>query len=199
MTIRRIFVRRFSHVTRLATGLSCAFTIALSISACSGAPEKIAAGGSGPVGLPPDSLMQLVALGDIAGGHPNTLTVQIKNPYEGSIAAADAGRQQFIDMNCAACHGYDGRGGMGPNLTDTYWRYGGSPASIYNSIYQGRPDGMPAWGRMIPRDDIWKLVTYIQSLGGSFPASLAESGRQGNLGDKDTTAGATLKGRQNDH
>ena len=196
--MHRVIGRAFSRVTPTVAGLSCTLAIVVGLSACSGAPEKITAGGSGPVGLPPDSLLQLVALGDIAGGHPNMLTVEIKNPYEGSLAAADAGQKQFADMNCAACHGYDGKGGMGPNLTDTYWRYGGSPASIYNSIYQGRPDGMPAWGRMIPRDDIWKLVTYIQSLGGSFPASLAESGRKGNLGDKDTTAGATLKGRQND-
>ena len=199
MTITKVVPRRFLRVGPTVAALPCALAIVFAISACSGAPEKITAGGTGPVGLPPDSLLQLVALGDIAGGNPNMLTVEIKNPYEGNLAAANAGQQLFIDHNCAACHGYDGKGGMGPDLTDTYWRYGGSPASIYNSIYQGRPDGMPAWGRMIPRDNIWKLVTYIQSLGGSFPAGLAESGRKGNLGDKDTGAGSTLKGRQNNN
>ena len=61
-------------------------------------------------------------------------------------------------MNCAACHGYDLKGGMGPDLTDTYWRYGGSPADIYKSIFEGRPQGMPAWGRALPPAMIWKVV-----------------------------------------
>jgi cytochrome c oxidase cbb3-type subunit 3 len=181
---------RDAHLVGSALLLACAIT------ACRGAPEKIREGASGPVGLPPDSLLSSVALGDIAGGNPNTLTTQIKNPYAGNIAATEAGHQLFIQMNCVGCHGYDAKGGMGPDLTDTYWRYGGSPSEIYNSVYQGRPQGMPAWGRMIPHADVWKIVTYLQSLGGAFPASLAEAGRQGDLGDKDTTAGATLKGRQ---
>lgn len=178
--------------------LAAVVVVACIITACSGTPEKVREGASGPVGLPSDSLLSSVALGDIAGGHPNTLTTLIHNPYEGSLAAAEAGHELFIKMNCVGCHGYAAKGGMGPDLTDAYWRYGGSPAEIYNSIFQGRPKGMPAWGRMVPRANIWKIVTYLQALGGTFPASLAEAGRQGNLGDKDTTAGATLKGRQND-
>ena len=178
--------------------VSSALLLVCAVAACRGTPEKIRGGASGPVGLPPDSLMASMALGDIAGGNPNILAMKITNPYEGNLAAAEAGHELFIKMNCASCHGYGAKGGMGPNLTDSYWRYGGSPAEIYNSIYQGRPQGMPAWGRMIPRADVWKIVTYIQSLGGTFPAALAEAGRKGNLGDKDTTAGATLKGRQAD-
>ena len=115
-------------------------------------------------------------------------------PAEGALARVAIG-----DMNCAACHGYDLKGGMGPDLTDTYWRYGGSPADIYKSIFEGRPQGMPAWGRSIPSEYIWKVVAYIQSKGGSYPAALADRGRQGDLADEDTTAGSTLKGRNNVH
>jgi cytochrome c oxidase cbb3-type subunit 3 len=190
---------RDSHFSKTSRALGSVLLLACAITACRGAPEKIREGASGPVGLPPDSLLSSVALGDIAGGALNTLTTQIKNPYASNTAAAEAGHQLFIQMNCAACHGYDAKGGMGPDLTDTYWRYGGSPVEIYNSIYQGRPQGMPAWGRMLPRAEVWKIVTYLQSLGGAFPARLAIAGRQGDLGDKDTTAGATLKGRQSDH
>ncbi len=181
-----------------AASLCCALVGVWATVACNGAPEKIRGGATGAGGLPPDSLISRVALGDIAGGHPNTLTMQIKNPYEGSVAAAEAGQQLFIQMNCVGCHGYDAKGGMGPDLTDAYWRYGGSPVEIYKSIYDGRPQGMPAWGRMVRQADVWKIVTYLQSLGGTFPASLAESAREGNLGDKDTTAGSTMKGRQSD-
>ena len=87
-------------------------------------------------------------------------------------------------MNCAGCHGYDANGGMGPNLTDTYWRYGGSPAAIFKSIYEGRPQGMPAWNPALPPDEIWKLVAYIQSLGGAYSAAQYEASVQGDrVGD----------------
>ena len=64
--------------------------------------------------------------------------------------AVQQGHDLFIKMNCAGCHGYDAKGAMGPNLTDGYWRYGGVPAPIFNSIYEGRPQGMPAWNPALP-------------------------------------------------
>ncbi len=150
-------------------------------------------------GLPAEGALARVAIGDIAGVGNNTLDATIKNPYAGDMAAVKEGRDLFVGMNCAGCHGYDLKGGMGPDLTDSYWRYGGSPADIYKSIFEGRPQGMPAWGRSIPPAMIWKLVAYIQAKGGTYPASLADRGRQGDLGDEDTTAGSTLKGRNNVH
>ena len=45
---------------------------------------------------------------------------------------------------------------------------------------------------------IWKVVAYIESKGGAFPAKLADRGRQGDLADDiDTTSFGTLKGRNN--
>lgn len=79
-------------------------------------------------------------------------------------AAIQAGKTLYIKMNCAGCHSYTGKGWMGPDLTDAYWRYGGAPDDIYRSIYEGRAQGMPAWGKMLPSDEIWKLVHYIGSL-----------------------------------
>ena len=150
-------------------------------------------------GLPITGAIPRVAIGDLAGVGNNTLDATIPNPYANDRAAAEAGHQHFVDMNCAACHGYDLKGGMGPDLTDTYWRYGGAPADIYKSIFEGRPQGMPAWGRALPSAEIWKIVTYIESKGGAFPPALADRGRQGDLGDQDTTSGSTLKGRNNVH
>jgi len=150
-------------------------------------------------GLPAEGALARVAIGDLAGIGNNTLDAKVANPYVNDMAAIKAGHELFVNMNCAACHGYDLKGGMGPDLTDTYWRYGGSPADIYKSIFEGRPQGMPAWGRSIPPAYIWKVVAYIQAKGGSYPAALADRGRQGDLGDEDTTAGSTLKGRNNVH
>ena len=162
-------------------------------------PQQGAAAVTDTTGLPTAGALPRVAIGDLAGIGNNTLDATIANPYAGDMAAIKEGNQRFVDMNCAACHGYDLKGGMGPDLTDTYWRYGGSPADIYKSIFEGRPQGMPAWGRALPAAEIWKIVTYIESKGGAFPPSLADRGRQGDLGDQDTTSGSTLKGRNNVH
>jgi cytochrome c oxidase cbb3-type subunit 3 len=101
------------------------------------------------------------------------------NPYEGDPQAIQQGKALYIRMNCAGCHAYSGKGNMGPNLTDTYWRYGGLPIQVYKSIRDGRPEGMPSWGVALPPSDIWKLVAYVQSLGGTVsPKNYAHS-RQG--------------------
>ena len=54
---------------------------------------------------------------------------------------------------------------MGPPLMDERWIYGGRPANLFDTIYEGRPGGMPAFGSKIPEDQIWKLVAYIESMG----------------------------------
>jgi cytochrome c oxidase cbb3-type subunit 3 len=117
--------------------------------------------------LPPAVILAEIPLGDIAGGGEDLLRGVIHNPYDGNAAAVQDGESYFHKMNCVACHGYGGRGGMGPNLRDSAWRYGGSPAEIYKSISEGRPKGMPAWGAKLTPEIMWKLTAYIQSLGGA--------------------------------
>ena len=129
--------------------------------------------------LPDAAAVGDVPLGDVAGAAQSTLAAQFPNPYDHDAPAVQQGHELFIQMNCAGCHGYDAKGGMGPDLSDGYWRYGGVPASIFNSIYQGRPQGMPAWNPALPPQDIWKLVAYIQSLGGSYPAAQYQAALQG--------------------
>jgi cytochrome c oxidase cbb3-type subunit 3 len=89
----------------------------------------------------------------------------IENPYAKTPDSIVQGRKLFDSMNCSGCHAPLGGGGMGPPLSDAEWIYGGDPASIYLSIAQGRPNGMPAWNRALPPQSIWQLVTYIQTLG----------------------------------
>jgi len=90
----------------------------------------------------------------------------IQNPYTNDPSALEQGRQLFVAMNCAGCHGGHAGGGMGPDLRpDHIFRYGNMPANLFDSISMGRGMGMPAWGTKLPPDVIWKLVAYIQSLG----------------------------------
>jgi cytochrome c oxidase cbb3-type subunit 3 len=53
---------------------------------------------------------------------------------------------------------------MGPSLRDETWIYGNQDSQIFDSIAQGRSNGMPAWGTKIPEDQIWQLVAYIKSM-----------------------------------
>jgi cytochrome c oxidase cbb3-type subunit III len=88
----------------------------------------------------------------------------IRNPFDGDANATAMGAKLYIAYNCIDCHGADGSGAMGPSLADGRWHFGGAPAEIFESIYQGRPEGMPAWGSLISSDQIWMLVTYLRSL-----------------------------------
>ena len=132
-----------------------------------------------PSGLPQEGRIAAVPLGDIAGVASSTLASTISNPYHGQPEAIEQGKRLFRQMNCAGCHGYTVEGAMGPDLTDQYWRYGGTPVEIYKSIYEGRPQGMPAWGQALPAGDVWKIVAYVESLGGSFPADSYQPSREG--------------------
>jgi cytochrome c oxidase cbb3-type subunit 3 len=88
----------------------------------------------------------------------------LRNPHEGDAGAVATGAKLFVAYNCVDCHGADGSGAMGPSLADGRWHFGGAPAEVFESIYQGRPEGMPAWGSLISPDQIWMLVSYVRSL-----------------------------------
>lgn len=91
-------------------------------------------------------------------------TLALRNPFEGNAAETATGAKLYIAYNCVDCHGADGSGAMAPAFVDGRWHFGGSPAEVFESISQGRPDGMPAWGGLIDRASVWRLVSYVRSL-----------------------------------
>ena len=140
-------------VTVLAPGLlSC-----LALAACGG--------GSGPApqakeaSLPAVRYAAHLTPGDIA---PPGVT--LRNPHDGDAAVVKSGGLLFVAMNCDGCHGAGGSGWVGPNLADGRWRYGGADSEVFNSIYFGRPKGMPAFGGVVGAEGVWGLVTYLRSL-----------------------------------
>src|SRR5213083_2459527 len=86
------------------------------------------------------------------------------NPFRGDQPSAKEGEGFFVAMNCDGCHGGGAVGWVGPSLIDGRWRYGEADAAVFQSIYYGRPQGMPAFGGMLTSDLIWKLVSYLRSL-----------------------------------
>jgi len=89
---------------------------------------------------------------------------KIQNPVEKSPEAAARGMRYFVSFNCVGCHAPNGGGGMGPSLSNNTFTYGSDPANVYLTIYQGRPNGMPAWGGVLPDNILWDLVAYIGSI-----------------------------------
>ncbi len=85
------------------------------------------------------------------------------SPHD-SVKAA-LGKEQFAA--CAACHGEDGKGmtALGaPNLTDKVWLYGGSIATISETINKGRGGVMPAWKDILGEERSHLVSAYVYSL-----------------------------------
>jgi len=89
--------------------------------------------------------------------------------YENADAVIN-GKRLFTQYNCSGCHS-NGGGGMGPSLMDDEWIYGGRLEQIHQTLVEGRPNGMPAWGGKIPDQQLWQLAAYVRSM--SLPATLA--------------------------
>ncbi len=128
-----------------------------------------------PVSPEQSARSQLLVAGDslrfiehpeiLPAGFPSSLKpLLVQNPYEGDARAIGVGGQLFVGYNCMDCHGADGSGAMGPSFQDGRWHFGGSAGEVFESIYQGRPDGMPSWGGRISNDQIWMLTVYVRSL-----------------------------------
>jgi cytochrome c oxidase cbb3-type subunit III len=148
--------------------------------ACAACSKSEGGSQAAPASVPQDHSSS-TPLGQRAGTGDSASVLSTENPYEGSKQAALEGQKIYLAMNCTTCHAYDGSGNQGPDLTDTRWRYGGLPIQIFNSIHDGRPQGMPSWKDKLTDDQIWKLVTYVESFGGSFPARFWKQAPQGDV------------------
>jgi cytochrome c oxidase cbb3-type subunit 3 len=85
------------------------------------------------------------------------------NPYRGDAAAIAEGQQVFLQI-CAACHKPDGSGLVGPSLVDPYWKYGHGDSELFQSVMEGRPAGMPAWGAQLGSEKVWRALAYLETL-----------------------------------
>lgn len=78
--------------------------------------------------------------------------------------------KNIFQSTCWPCHGKQGEGGVGPNLTDEYWLHGSSYSSITKTIIYGVPDrGMVSWRFQLTPIKIGQLVAYVKSLKNTNP------------------------------
>jgi cytochrome c oxidase cbb3-type subunit III len=95
------------------------------------------------------------------------------NTLRGNAAAIAAGEGTFKGT-CAACHGQDAKGLVGPNLTDAEWLHGKDGVMnedlMFDVVSKGRlePKQNPAKGPMPPHGHlgskaIWEVIAYLEN------------------------------------
>lgn len=89
-------------------------------------------------------------------------------------ASLAAGKTIFLN-NCAACHGQQGEGGVGPNMTDDYYIHGGAVADLFKVIKYGVPEkGMISWKSQLRPKDMQQVASYMLTLRGTTPPNPKE-------------------------
>jgi cytochrome c oxidase cbb3-type subunit III len=101
------------------------------------------------------------------------------SPYQENAWGIAEGKRLYESFNCVGCHAHGG-GGMGPALMDDKWIYGSHPANLFQSIVEGRANGMPAFVNKIADDQVWQIVAYVQAMSGHAPLA-ALPGRSDHL------------------
>jgi cytochrome c oxidase cbb3-type subunit III len=77
---------------------------------------------------------------------------------------------EHFQKYCISCHGGQGQGIVGPNLTDGYWLHGGGIRNVYHTVKIGVPaKGMISWQLVFSPKQIQEIASYVLSLQGSNP------------------------------
>ncbi len=80
--------------------------------------------------------------------------------------------EEVYKAYCAACHGADGGGIIGPNLADAFWIHGSKITDVYATVTNGVLEkGMPPWGKTLKPRQLSNVVAYVASLQGTTPAN----------------------------
>ena len=96
---------------------------------------------------------------------------EVTNETIGKVMANEASvleGQGIFQTNCVQCHGPQGAGNIGPNLTDEYWLHGGNPIEIYTTVSEGvQGKGMQSWKRQLKPDELVKVTAFVATLRGT--------------------------------
>jgi cytochrome c oxidase cbb3-type subunit 3 len=98
------------------------------------------------------------------GGPSELVSAEALAALSHDPAKVGEGKQLFVTY-CAPCHGADGGGKIGPNLTDNAWLHGGAPEKIFRQVMNGSPTkGMIPWGPQIGADRVKAVTAYVLTI-----------------------------------
>ncbi len=111
---------------------------------------------------------QSAALGDIKPEEQTILSL-VSDPK------LKMGASVMFRSNCAICHGPEGGGRTGPNLTDDSYINIKKVEDIFSILKTGVvAKGMPEWGNRFSDPQLILLASYVASLRGTKPAEAKE-------------------------
>ncbi len=69
--------------------------------------------------------------------------------------------KSLFTKNCVSCHGPDGGGGIGANLSDNHWLYGNDIKNVFSTIKYGANNGMRSWNDDFNGVQIQQIASFI--------------------------------------
>ncbi|QDT67938.1 Cbb3-type cytochrome c oxidase subunit CcoP2 [Planctomycetes bacterium MalM25] len=110
--------------------------------------------------LAANMVLQFGEIGDLVGDEPTILK------YMNEPDWLKVGEATFI-TNCVSCHGADGGGISGPNLTDDLYLHVKGVADIAKVVREGAKNGaMPSWVNRLHPNEVVLVSSYVASLRG---------------------------------
>ncbi|ASJ71993.1 c-type cytochrome [Granulosicoccus antarcticus] len=87
-----------------------------------------------------------------------------ENPYSGNAERIAAG-EKLYKKQCQACHLKDGKGRIGPNLTDDTWTRSRTDTELgrFEVVYGGGAGAMQAFGLRMDQDGILEVLAFIET------------------------------------
>jgi cytochrome c oxidase cbb3-type subunit III len=74
---------------------------------------------------------------------------------------------EVFAARCVGCHTADGRGQIGPNLTDLYQIHGSTRLDLYKTIVGGaQGTAMIAWGEVLKPTELLSVAVFVTTLQG---------------------------------
>lgn len=93
--------------------------------------------------------------------------------------------EQIFKTNCVTCHSEGGKGGIGPNLTDDYWK-NQDQKELFKNVFHIVENGVPgtqmqAWGKngILTGFDIEKVAAYVYHINQELPDAAGGAAPQG--------------------
>jgi len=84
---------------------------------------------------------------------------------------SDSAGERLFRLHCAECHGVDGRGGRGPDLTRGVYRHGSTDQALYQTISQGVA-GTQMPGTSLSERQLLQIVKHVRGLASSARVSV---------------------------
>ncbi len=123
------------------------------------------------VALATNTRLQFAEIGDLK---PDAETI-VRYMHKGSWVKVG---QSVFKANCVSCHGQEGEGKIGPNLTDEVYKNVNRIEDIARVINEGAAAGaMPKWSDRLHPNEVVLLSAYVASLRGKDVAGRAPEGK----------------------